>query len=193
MSVSYHVYSNDGLGGPVDYTSIVATTALLVHPVGPLDYGSDWTFAVRAYDTVSALEERNADARVRILVSAAGADLAGLPNAPSGLGVRATAGGGATVRWTYNPRGQGAPPTGFRVYVGTPTPSFGSPAATVPYAAGASTFSASLSGLSDGTDYQAAVRSYNASGEESNTSAASFTAASVGPAPVSGLTASLVP
>lgn len=175
----YRVYANDGAGGPVDYTTPIGDTTGLTFDVGPLDYGSDWTFAVRAY--MGSLEERNVDARVRVLVSAAGVDLASLPNAPSNLSALAGPGGTATVSWVYNPRGQGAAPTNFHVYRGTPTVSYGSPVATVAYSPTAQVFSATLSGLTGGSTYQVAVRAYNATGEEANTSVATFVASTLGP------------
>ena len=188
MSTSYHVYQNDGAGGAVDYTTIVATTASLTYNVGPLNIPSDWTFAVRAFDTVSLLEEKNVDARVRIQVNAAGVDVSSLPNAPTALRVTPGKSGTATVIWLYSPIGQGGIPTGFHVYIGTPTISYASPVATVSYAPALGTFTANLSGLTGGATYQVGVRSFNATGEESNTQFVSFLASTAGPLPVTNLT-----
>jgi hypothetical protein len=189
---NYRVYSNDGAGGPVDYTSVVATVSGLSWTTPALAASSNWTYAVRAFDTVSGLEEQNVDARVTIRVDAAQADVTGLPNAPTGL--TATPGAGATARvaWRYHPGGQGGAPAGFRVHVGTPTPDYGAVAAIVPYSAGRSAYLATLPGLTDGLSYQVAVRSFNAVGTESNAVVASFAADGTGPAPVDGLTAAVV-
>lgn len=192
MATNYHIYSSNGLGGPVDYSTIVATRSTLTYDVGPLDYGSDWTFAVRAFDTVSGLEESNVDARVRILVSAAGADLAGLPNAPFGLKAVPTSGGGMKVTWAYNPRGQGAAPTNFHIYKGTPTVSYASPAATVSYAVSSHNFSATLTSLTNGATYQFSVRAYNASGEETNTVIFTAKASTSGPSPATNLASTIL-
>jgi hypothetical protein len=191
-AVQYHVYANDGSDGPVDYTSAIATVDGLSYEVGPLAIPSDWTFAVRAFDVSSGLEEKNVDARVRIHLSAAGVDLGRLPNAPSGLAARATAAGTATVTWSYVPLGQGSAPAGFRVYVGLPTPSYASPAATVPYSASLSQYRAPLSGLAGGDAVGVAVRAYNSGGEEQNAVVVTFVAAATGPDAVSGLTAVVV-
>jgi hypothetical protein len=191
--ISYNIYANTGVGDPVDYSTIVDTTSALTWDSPALAANSRWTFAVRAFDTVSGLEESNLDARVSIVVSAAQADVSGAPNPPTGLTVRATAGGGAAVSWAYNPGGQGGAPTGFKVYAGTPAVSYATALATVPYSPGARTFSATLSGLTDAAVYQVTVRAFNASATEANTDTVSFTADATGPNPVDGLAASVIP
>lgn len=185
--IVYKIYSNDGAGGPVNYGVVVATTSSLAWTSAPLAAGADATFAVRAYDNVSLLEDRNTDARVRVLVGASGEDLTGLPNAPANMTARPTAGGTALVEWTYNDAGQGGAPAGFRVYAGTPAVSYVTPVATVPYGDARMHYRATLSGLTDGAPYQISVRSYNASGEEANATVAALAASSTGPDPVDGL------
>lgn len=191
--ISYNIYSNLGIGDPVDYGTVVATTSGLAWATPPLAANSRWTFAVRAFDVASGLEESNLDARASIVVSAAQADVTGGPNPPTGLTVRATAGGGAYVSWAYNPGGQGGAPTGFKVYAGTPAVSYAGVLATVPYVAGSRTFSATLSGLTDSAVYQVAARSYNATATEANADTVTFTADATGPDPVDGLAASVIP
>lgn len=188
MAIEYRVYANDGAGGPVDYGTVVATVAGLTWDTPPLAAPSDTTFAVRAFDTVSGLAEQNVDARVRVRIDAAGADVSGLPNAPTGLSARATGGGGAAVAWLYNAGGQGGKPTGFKVYIGTPSVSYATPALTVPYAAGRVAFIGRLAGLAAGA-YQVAVRAYNAAGEEPNAIIAPLVIPAGGPAPVDALAA----
>jgi hypothetical protein len=192
MSTSYHVFSSNTSGGPVDYSTVVATVSGLAWSSGALAANTVITYAVRAFDTVSGLEESNIDARVTIRLGATQADATGLPNAPTGLTATSTAGATARVAWKYATAGQGGAPTGFRVYVGTPTPDYGTVVATVIYNAGIATFAATLSGLTNGTPYQVAVRGYNAAGQEANADVASFTADATGPAPVGSLTATVV-
>lgn len=192
MSVQYNIYANDGLGGPVDYSTVIATVSGLSYDVGPMAQPSDTTFAVRAFDTVSTLEESNVDARVEILVDPAGVDLASLPNAPSGIRVLPGPGGTAMVSWAYSPLNQGGPPTGFHVYIGSPTVGYGSPIATVPYASAIQFYSASLTSLTGGTSYQVGARSYNAAGDETNTNTVTFTASTSGPSPVTNLSATII-
>lgn len=189
----YHIYGNDSRGGPVDYTAVLATVTGTSWDSPTLPEEAVATFAVRAFDPDTGLEEENVDARLTITLDDLGNDLTGLPNAPIGLAARASAGGTAVVTWHYNPGGQGSAPTVFRVYLGTPTPDYSTPAATVSYAsAGGRGYSATLSGLSGGTVYQVAVRAANASGEEPNTATVSVTGATVGPLAVESLTAVVV-
>lgn len=194
MSTRYHVYANDGAGGPVDYSSVVASvTSGTTYVASALALSSDTTFAVRAYDSVSGLEEDNVDCRVRIVVDGSGADVTGRPNAPTNLTARATAGGGAVVEWSYNPRSQGGAPTSFKVWAtsGGSVNYAVSPATTATYRVGTLRFSATLSGLPDGTSYAIGVRAHNASGDETNTLATSVKGDSTGPSAVDGLTATI--
>lgn len=188
MATQYHVYGNDGAGGPIDYGTVLATASALTWDTSALTAGL-WRFGVRAFDTVSGLEEANVDAVVDIAISAGLADVSAVPAAPAGLTAAATAGGGAHIAWTWPPS-RGPQPTGFHVYLGSPTPSYGSPAATVAFTAGKTRYSTDLTGLSDGTDYQIAVRTYNALGEETNLFVATVTGNSAAPADVQNLAAS---
>lgn len=193
MATQYRIFANDLAGGPVDYSTVVATTASPTYSPAALPAGSDATFAVRAYDTVSGLTETNVDAVVRIATDAAGADVTGLPNAPTHLSATPGAAGSMTVRWSYNPGGQGGAPTGFHVYAGTPAVSYATPAATVSHVRGKPAYSATLAALADGAAYQFAVRAYNGTGEESNTATAAAVASSTGPAAVEALAGAAVP
>jgi hypothetical protein len=42
MSVQYHVYMNDGLGGDVDYTSVATTVSALTWDSAPLAPAGDY-------------------------------------------------------------------------------------------------------------------------------------------------------
>ncbi len=111
MAISYNIYGNDGRGGDVDYGRPIATTAAPPYTVGPLAAPSDNAFAVRAFDTVSAIEEANTDARVRIVIDAAGNDVTMRPNAVVGLSARALPQGRAGFPGATRPRGRAARPS----------------------------------------------------------------------------------
>ena len=168
MAIQYRVYVNDGAGGLVDYGSPLTTTSSLTYTPSALGLNTDTTFAVRAYDTVSGLDDLNTDARVRIVVDGSGNNITDVPVAPATVGARAVADGDILVEWTYPWRGPDRVPTGFRVYQGTSSVSYASPVATVDHD-GAEAYSATITGLADGTTYRFAVRAYNAIGTETNT------------------------
>ncbi len=164
MAISYNIYANGGRGGPVDYTRPIATTTALTFAPGPLAAPSDNTFAVRAVDATSGIEEANTDARTRIVIDAAGNDVTSRPNAVLGLAATPTAGGGCWVSWGYDATGQGGPPARFNVYLTPgPTATLAGPAATVAYLPGVSGYGCSLSGLPANTPLTIAVQAVGAS------------------------------
>jgi hypothetical protein len=189
VTIQYHIYTNDSAGGPVDYQTPIATVSATSFAAPPLAAGSDTTFAIRAFDPSSGLEEANVDARVRVILDALGNDITGRPAPVLGLSARAAAGGSIVVNWVRNPAAQADRPTGYNLYVGSPTPSFSSPAASLADT-GARDYRATISGLTDGVAYQVVVRCFNAAGEEQNTNALTLTALSSGPNPVDGLSVS---
>jgi hypothetical protein len=188
MSLLYDIFSGDHAGGPVDYTTPVATVSGLTWTGPALPPSSTTKFGVRARDTVSGLAELNTDAAVTIPVSAAGADLGGLPAAPGGLRATAQAAGAVLVEWAW-PYLRGPRPTGFHIYKGVGSVSYAVPAGTVAYLGSRVPPRAVLAGLTDGTTYQIAVRAYNAVGEEPNAAAVAVTADATAPANPEGLTA----
>ncbi len=191
MSTEYHVYANTGIGDPIDYSTVIATTASLTWTSGALAFPGTWMFGVRAFDTVSTLEELNLDAAVKIVLGSSGTDITLRPKPPLAARGFATAGGGIRVEWSYNTINPQPVPTGFHVYIGTGgTPSYGSPVATVSFASAiAGSFVANLTGLTGGTVYSIGVRAYNAVAEEPNATIITVTADSVGPSAVVSLTA----
>lgn len=194
MSVLYRVYSNGGTGGPVNLNVPLGTTSRHSYTTPPLAPGSDNTFIVRAYDSVTNVEEANTDARVRIILDASGQDVSARPNAPQKVSVLRMAGGACQVRWAYQPNGEGSPPVGFYVYLieGT-TPGYSNPSATVSYARNMTSYSCVLAGLVNGQPYTVAVRAFNAVAIEPNTSATVSTIAdSAPPSNVDALTATPV-
>jgi hypothetical protein len=165
MSISYNIYANDGQGGDVNYNAPIATTASQSHVIPQLGFPSDNTFAVRAFDTISGIEEANSDARVRIVIDPSGNDVTARPNAVFGLSAKATAGGTCWVAWGYNTTGQGAPPSLFNVFrtgVGPSSPA--SPPATVSYLPNVAGYGCTLSGLASNTSYSIVVQAVDPSG-----------------------------
>ena len=164
MAISYNVYANDGRGGLINYQAPIATTQGLTHLVGTLAAPSDNTFAVRAFDLVSGIEEANTDARVRIIIDASGNDVSARPNAVIGLAARPMAGGTCWVSWGYDTTGQGGPPSDFRVSLTVGAiPSLEEPAATVAYLPGVAGYGCTLSGLASNTLYIIAVQAIGSS------------------------------
>ena len=107
MAISYNVYANDGAGGAVNYAAPIATTPAPTYTTAPLAAPSDNTFAVRAFDATSGIEEANTEARVRIVLDGSGNDVTASPNGVTGLSATPTAGGSCWVAWGYNAAGQG--------------------------------------------------------------------------------------
>jgi hypothetical protein len=184
---SYRIYGNGGGGGPIDYTTPLATTATLTWTSGVLAAGSRWRFGLRAFDTVSGLEETNVDAVVTLDLNASRMDITNLPVPPEHLTVDPAA-GGAVVHWSYPFTAAANRPTDFRVYAGTPTPDYGTIRAGVAYyRSPIAVFRATLTGLNPGVSYQVGVRAANATGEEGNTTVASVTIPASAPANVDSL------
>jgi hypothetical protein len=168
--LNYNIYANNGAGGPIDYTTPIGSTTDLSFVIGPLAPLSDNRFAVRALDPATNLEEANTESCVRILLDANGSDISSRPNPPHALVIRSIAGGGCRASWAYNPIGQGGTPIGFHVYLTQGnTPAYDSPSASVAYLAGTMGYSCVLSGLAAGTSYTVAVRAYNGTAIENNT------------------------
>ncbi len=192
MAIAYNVYSNTGVGDAINYAAPVAVvTNATTWTTAALQPNGDYWFGVRAFDTVSGLEEENIDCAVEIVLDNLGNDITNRPNPPIGLRALGTQGGGIKVEWFHAALGPVLPPTGFNVYLGTGgTPNYSSAAASVLYSMGfLNRFSTALAGLVDGVSYTIAVRAYNANGEEKNGTVVTMVAKVNGPLPVVGLTA----
>lgn len=132
MAVSYNVYRNDGTGGPVDYSTPVATAtspAATLDPPGP----GDWTYAVRAFDPATGLEERNVAARARLVVGPAGEDLSAQPRPVAIASASFRSPSSLLLRWHY-PDLAAPPAARFSVRVaagGGPVDPASTPVATV--------------------------------------------------------------
>lgn len=181
----YHVYANSGDGGPIDYSTPVATVDGLEWTTPPLSAG-EWLFGVRAFGSVSLLEEENADAAVTIIVDSTGADITHRPAPPFGLRLRDEAGGRVIAEWTHPGGTRENAPTGFRVYAGWPSPDYNAPVLTTTAKAFHGSFSAVLEGLPDGP-LAVAVRAFNATAEETNADFATVQVDGTPPDPVDGL------
>jgi hypothetical protein len=186
MAIVHRVYKGDASGGPVDYSSIVATVTGTTYVGAALGTNSVTRFGVRAYDDVTLVEDDSVDAEVEIRV-VSGADASNSPTPVQAL--RAVPLPSAAVRldWTHDDGDPLRVPTGFKVYAGTPTVSYGSPLATVAYLGRGRPHTATLTGLTSGSAYQFAVRSYNAAGELAAVKVVTATPDSAAPPAVEGL------
>lgn len=181
----YHVYANAGDGGPIDYSTPVATVDGLEWTTPPLTTG-EHRFGVRAFGSISLFEEENADAAVLIIVDSDGNDISHRPAPPFGLRLRNEAGGRVIAEWTHPGGTRENAPTGFRIYAGWPSPDYGAPILTTTNRAFHGSFSAALEGLSDGP-LAVAVRAFNATAEETNWDFATVNVDGTPPDPVDGL------
>src|SRR5665213_3448713 len=103
-TISYNLYRNAGSGGPIDYSSPIATTTATTWtaPAAPgLAYPGDWKFGVRAMWLDDALEEQNLDAAVELFLDASGLDISRRPTEPSGLRAIPQTAGAIRVEWGY--------------------------------------------------------------------------------------------
>ncbi|WP_165251171.1 fibronectin type III domain-containing protein [Paludisphaera soli] len=169
-TLTYTIYGNDGDGGPIDYATPLGTTTTTSWDTPPLEAPGVHRFGVRVTSAISGLEEENIDAVVEIALDGAGVDVTARPRPVFNLRAYPLTGGLIRVEWAHPGSAGPTRPAGFRVYVGSPTPDYGAPSATVPATGGrlAGTYRADLAGLSDGTTYAVAVRAYNATAEEPN-------------------------
>lgn len=188
MALTYAVYGNHGSGGPVDETTPLVVTPSLAYLTAALAHPGDWTFLVRARDTVTGWEDTASDARVRLVLDASGADITNRPAAPTDLAARPTENGGFRVEWAALPVPGATIPTQFKVWVAIGAINYAAtPTALVAYVPGVAAYAADLTGFVDGTLYTIGVRASNASGDETNTATVPATADAIGPLPVENL------
>jgi hypothetical protein len=194
MTTGYRIYTNDFLGGPVDWSAPAATVTGLSWDSPELPAGAAADFRVVPYDTVTGYECRDGDSRALVGLDGGGNDLSLFPAPPAGLTVTAAAGGTATVAWLAGSGGN-APARFWNVYAGTPAPDYSVPAAGVPAVPGSGPgrhYRATVTGLAGGVTYRVGVRAVSAAGEEPNTTTAAVTGKTTGPAAVGGLAAAVV-
>ena len=183
--VTYHIYANQGDGGPIDYDHMVGSTTQLQWTSFVLATPGVWKFGVRA--SQGGLEEKNVDAYVIIRLDGSGGDVTSLPASPLGLTATTMAAGAIRAAWDY-PAGVNKA-VGFHVYIGGTAPDYSTPVATVA-ASFRRHYVSDILGLIDGQSYVIGVRAYNATGEEQNSAGASAIADATGPGPVDSLEAS---
>jgi hypothetical protein len=189
MATEYHVYANTGAGDAINYASPVATVSALTWTSSTLSHPATWSFCVRAFDTVSRLEDQSVDCSVTLTLNTSGQDITNQPLPVLGQRAFPQPGGSVRVEWPYPVVNPARAPTGFNVYIGSGgSPNYSSPAATVLFEAGiANTFFVNITGLTNGVTYCVGIRSYNANGEEQNTNTVSVTADAIGPLSIDGL------
>lgn len=187
MAIGYRIYRNDGAGGPIDYTTPYATTTATSITLPAVAPGSNYLYAVRAYDTVTGYEESNATAVAPLVTSASGADITRVPNAPAGAWAEPRGADGALVRWTYQGGMELGVPAGFRVYAnaGSSVNWALAPKATVPRNV-RDAYRADITGLPVGTNVAVGVEAYNAVGSSRAPVLDPIIAGPAIPAPVSG-------
>jgi hypothetical protein len=194
MAIVYQVFSNGGTGGPVDYSTVIATVSGTSYTTGTLMAPGDYRFAVRAQDTVTGLVESNTQASVRIVLDANGNLVAPAPGAPLAVKARASMGGGCLVSWSYFAAGQAATPANFLVYLTAGgTPALTTPVATIAYQSGVVAYSCQLSGLADATVYTVSVAAQSASGTVGPATSATVVGDATPPDDVDSLTATAIP
>ena len=185
MSIIYNIYSNNNLGGAVNFAAPIGSSSTLSFTTATLPVASDTTFIVRAQDTATGLEEANTLVVQRIILDLNGNDVSHRPNPPHALQAAPTPNGGCLVSWAYQPLGEGGAPTGFYVYLTAGASSnYTVSAATVPYFANAQGYTSQLTGLVDTQPYTVAVRAFNAVATEPNTYIASLAGDSTPPSSV---------
>jgi hypothetical protein len=196
VAIEYRVYSNGGSGGPVDYSTVLATTASLSITMPALATTTDTTFAVRAFDTISGLDDMNRDALARVIVDASGRDVTAVPNPVMGLSARPAGVGSILVEFAHMVGGL-ARPTGFHVWatVGIVVDYSASPALVIAYPAGSPPqgyrpLTGTVAGLAGGTGYAVGVRAYNTAGDDGTTDPVLVTPASAAPLAVGSPTIS---
>jgi hypothetical protein len=129
--VSFRVFDNGGNGGPIDYSTPVATVAGVTSWTTPFSLTpGTWRIGVRSYDGFGdsgfgygpwgglgsgfgeagfgcsgfgSGEGQNLDCAVTIVIDADGNDVTNLPLPPVGLRAFALAGGSIRVEWWYPP------------------------------------------------------------------------------------------
>jgi hypothetical protein len=190
-TIQYHVYGNNGLGGPINYLTPIATVAGLTWTSGTLASPGLHRFGVRAFNTDNLLEEKNIDATIEIRLDETGVDISNIPQPPDHLSVNTEAGGKVRASWTHTLGKRNRRPVGFRVYRGISVPDYTTPVSTVPYT-GTGIYTTVVTGLTDATEYVFGVRAYNGTGEEQNTMTATATTDSTPPGTVDGLSARAV-
>ncbi|CAB4130916.1 Fibronectin type III [uncultured Caudovirales phage] len=190
LSPGYHVWQAASDGSPIDYTATPILVRGLTWTSTSLPNSSTTRFGVRAYDPGTGYDDNNVDATVIVTLDGSGIDISFLPPAPTALSATPGPAGSMILRWTLmTAPGSTNAPTSFSVFKSTgSTLSYGTPSATISYVPGMTSYTATLTGLTNATLYSFGVRSVNAVGTEQNTAAVTATASTTGPSPITTLT-----
>jgi len=187
LAIQYRVYKNLLSGGPIDLTTPLATMAGLTYETAALARPFDHWFLVRAFDTVTGFEDLNTDARARLVLDAAGANITNRPSPPSSLSARPVAAGGLDVTWAYLPTAGGGTPTGFKVWAQVGAINYALTPTLASYDPDAVMHLATVPSLTHGATYTVAVRAYNATADDGNTLTTTAIPDAVGPLAVDDL------
>ncbi len=193
MSIQTHVYQGDDSGGPIDWSSPVATVAGTAYTVSDLPAGSRRRVGIRLFDMASGLEEAGSAAQILLARDAAGADVSTMPGGPRALSVVPKGGPAVSVSWLYLPVPGRPDPTEFALWcqVGStvdPTidPDLIVNALDIAATPDGSRYRASIGGLSAGVGYMVLIRGRLGAADDGNMLLASFTAAGSLPRAVEG-------
>ncbi len=168
----YNLYRGSGSADAIDFTSPVGAAGRDVVGISnfawrPHAVSTRYYYAVKSIGGGGVESEGSLPARVAEFDGGGG--LIGLrPNAPTGLAVRATAGGAFALRWLYGSRLEAAAPSAFRIYhdAGTGTVDYNTLVASVPYVRGRAHFVYASAGFAHGSRRVWAVRAVTDEGVE---------------------------
>jgi hypothetical protein len=163
MTIAYRIYSNNGNGGTIDYSSPASETINSSYQLGSLQPSGHYRFAVRAFDTQTGLEEHNTQAFVEIRLDEHGNDIGPKPLCPLGLSAYALADGRCQVAWIYPNVRVPDRPRGFTIVLETLDSLMQSEVVvTVDYSASSRYYQKTIAGLLDGVRYRINVQAVSA-------------------------------
>ena len=200
MAIVYRIYASTPSappGGVIDELTPVATVSALPWSWtgSPIPVGFVVSYAVRAYDTVSGLENPDISSVLTVATRPDGSDPASFPLPPTAVSAVPGPGGTARISWAASGVQRAQWPLDWRVYIGITNPSYTTPAIIVPagpYPGRAtSRFYATISGLSVGLSYVVAVRGHVAAGDGPAGSLATVSVPGSTPVAVTSLVATL--
>lgn len=187
----YRIFSNNGFGGSIDYSSPIAEISGLEWTSDALPAGSSFRFGVRSYDPANGLEDENLDAAVTLIINSEGRDATRIPRSPLGLRVLDQGGGSVRLEWTIVDASAPNRATHFHVYIAQDAVTdFSSPIVVPLSALRGDVVATEVHDLPEGRRHVAIVRAVNSYGDDGNMHSIHFTADRTPPASVDGLFAS---
>jgi len=112
----YVIFSNEGDGGPVNYSESVGFTTATSWSTSGLSTSSHWRFGVRARNSMHC--EQNTNVITACEIDAAGEEITGRPNAVLGLMAESAEGGHIRLRWSHDSSAEAVAATHFHIYEG---------------------------------------------------------------------------